>query len=383
MNRQQIRDDLAAFDAIPDHRTGTTGDLDTSRWLIDACRAAGVDAQLREFPFARRDVTDARVELHDGTRIEGVPLFDGPDTPAEGIVGPLGTIGSDALMGLVRFTPQGATGPSTTLDETRRKTGHAALIAIAAAENVAPGLAIQNAEHYGTPFGPPVLQVASDHRDRLGTAANSGGKVMLFIRSRWENTTATNVEAVIPGADPSLPPVVIYTPKSAWWTCTAERGGGLVTWLALMRHFAGNRPRATVHFTANSGHELGHLGMRRFLAANPALAPAAESWLHLGANFAAKDSRLLLQADTAQRLAPLVSALRKQGIADFDTLPHGNRPLGEARNIHDRGGRYLSMLGSNRWFHHPLDRLAASVDPDRCAAIVAAFLETIPEMINS
>lgn len=382
MNRQQILDDLTAFDAIPDHRTGTAGDLDTSHWLIETGKAAGVEATLREFPFARREVTDARIELHDGTVIPGVPLFDGPDTPAEGISGALGAIGGAAPLGLLRFTPQGATSPSATLDDVRQETGHNALIAIAAAENVVPGLAIQNAEHYGTPLGPPVLQVAGEHRQALDRAANAGDTGTLRIRSRWENTTASNVEAIIAGSDPSLPAVVIYTPKSAWWTCTAERGGGLVVWLALLRHFAKEPPRTPLHFTANSGHELGHLGMRRFLAVNPALATGAKFWLHLGANFAAKDSRLLLQADTPQRLEPLVAALRKQGITEFDTLPHGNRPLGEARNIHDRGGRYLSMLGSNRWFHHPQDRLATSVDVTRCAAIVTAFVDAIPQLIN-
>ncbi|MDE0350637.1 MAG: hypothetical protein OXM56_13135 [Gammaproteobacteria bacterium] len=30
--------------------------------------------------------------------------------------------------------------------------------------------------------------------------------------------------------------------------------------------------------------------------------------------------------------------------------------LDEARDIHDPGGRYVSYLGTNPWFHHPDDR---------------------------
>jgi hypothetical protein len=375
MIREKILADLTAFDRIPNHRTATDGDRATSSWLIDAGKAAGLDPDLYRYPFARRDITAARLELADGTRIDGVPLFDGPDTSDDGVTGSIGDTGSNSSIGVTRFTPQGASSGQGTLDGLRSQTRHSALIAVSAAENAAPGIAIQNAEHYGRPFGPPTLQIASEHRQRLEVASRRQEKVKLLIASRWKETEATNVTLTITGTDRSRAPVVIYTPKSAWWTCTAERGGGLVVWLALMRHFALHPPARTLHFTANSGHELGHLGMRSFLARHPQLATEAEFWVHLGANFAARNSRLLLQADSAARLAPLIAALQRQGITSFDTLPHGDMPFGEARNIHERGGRYLSMLGSNHWFHHPQDRLATSVDVERTTMIVAAFLE--------
>ncbi len=383
MSAKQILADLTAFDSILNHRTAAPGDLETSRWLIEACKSAGLTAQLREFPFARREISVARLELKGGAVIKGVPLFDAQDTHSHGIEGQLGESGSDAPIGLVRFTPQGAVPPNTMLDAVRKSTSHAALIALSAAETVVPGLALHNADHYGTPFGPPVLQVASESRSVLETAAKNRESVSLLISSRWEQARATNVDLIIQGTDPKSPAVVIYTPKSAWWTCTAERGGGLVVWLALMRYFAKNPPQATMHFTANSGHELGHLGMRRFLAEYPELALKAEFWVHLGANFATKGSRLLLQADTAERLAPLIEALKKQGITDYQTTPFGQMPLGEAKNIHEQGGCYVSMLGGNRWFHHPEDRLATSVDLERCVSIVAAYLDCIPALINT
>ncbi|MBM4205619.1 MAG: hypothetical protein FJ194_15955 [Gammaproteobacteria bacterium] len=377
MRRAEILADLTAFDAIPDHRTATDGDSATSAWLIDACKDAGLKPNLHSYPFARRDIITAQLLLADGTAIEGVPLFDGPDTPAERIEGVTGKIGSNTSIGVTRFTPQGAISSHATLDSLRQQTAHGALIAISAAENTEPGLAIQNAEHYGTPFGPPTLQISSEHRLRLEDATREKETARLQIFSRWEQTEATNVDLTIAGKDSSLAPLVIYTPKSAWWTCTAERGGGLVVWLALMRHFAANQPARTLHFTANSGHELGHLGMRSFLARHPGLATEAHFWVHLGANFAAYNSRLLLQADSAERLAPLIASLERRGITGFDILPHGNTPLGEARNIHERGGRYLSMLGNNRWFHHPADRLGTSVDVERTTLIVDAFLDSL------
>lgn len=381
--RDDLITDLTAFDNIRDHRTGTAGDRETSQWLIDQCTKAGSTAALREFPFARRDIREARVEFADRSVIEGVPLFDAMDTRTEGIEGLLGAFGSEAELGITPFSPQGRVSATQTLDEIRRSTNHAGLIAVSNVTGLPSGIALQNAEHYGTPFGPPTLCVAPEEAGRLADAAKAAVKTTLFISSRWENTHGTNVDLLIEGKDPSLAPVVIYTPKSAWWTCTAERGGGLVVWLALMRHFAANQPARNVHFTANSGHELGHLGMRWFLAGYPKLANDAAFWLHLGANFAAKDSRLLLQSDSAERLQPLRTALEERGITGFDVMPHGNRPLGEARNIHDKGGRYLSLLGDNRWFHHPSDRLDVSVDIGRIATIVDAFLNCIPALTNS
>ena len=46
---------------------------------------------------------------------------------------------------------------------------------------------------------------------------------------------------------------------------------------------------------------------------------------------------------------------------DVET-PTGDRPLGEARNIFDKGGHYLSLLGGNPLFHHPADRWPNAVD---------------------
>ena len=47
------------------------------------------------------------------------------------------------------------------------------------------------------------------------------------------------------------------TPRSGWYSCASERGGGIACWLELMRTLNGRAPR-DVLFVASSGHELGH-----------------------------------------------------------------------------------------------------------------------------
>jgi len=51
------------------------------------------------------------------------------------------------------------------------------------------------------------------------------------------------------------------TPHSSWWRSTAERGGGLVCWLESLCALIAAPAACNVIFTADSGHELGHLGL--------------------------------------------------------------------------------------------------------------------------
>jgi hypothetical protein len=383
MTLDSVHRDLMAFDNITDHRTASSGDLATSHWLSAACTDAGSQANLLEYPFARRTVTRASITLPDGREIEGLPLFDSPDTPAGGTTGSAVALGTSGTIGVCRFAPQDGHPLTRRLHSARSNSQHQVIVAISAAADVMPGLAVLNAEHYGAPFGPPVLQIASHAGADIDDAVGSNKPLTVRIESRWESVNATNVDLTIHGRDKSAAPIVIMTPKSGWWTCTSERGGGIAVWLACMRRFSDAPPRRTVHFTANSGHELGHLGMRRYLNSHQHLLSEAQFWVHLGANFASLDSRLLIQADHANRLALLAGALARHGMSDHDVLPDGARPLGEARDIHDGRGRYLSLLGSNRWFHHPDDRLQSSVDPGRIAAIVDAFIDCLDAAANA
>ena len=45
---------------------------------------------------------------------------------------------------------------------------------------------------------------------------------------------AFNVVAVVSRTD-GAPPLVVMTPRSGWWSCASERGGGFACWLEIMR----------------------------------------------------------------------------------------------------------------------------------------------------
>jgi hypothetical protein len=309
-----------------------------------------------------------------------LPCFDAPGTGAEGISGRIVPLGGDGEIGLVEFEP---TGPrAAALIEARRTTTHDALVAVNTGANVVPGLAVINADEYGSPFGPPVLQVGTEHLERLKAAAHSRRDVTLSAVLQPETTRASNVGATITGRDPTLAPLVIMTPRSGWWHCTSERGGGLAAWFESLQRFVAEPPPRTVRFTANTGHELGHVGLDHHLGRHPGLVRDAHCWVHLGANFAADGGAVLYQASDDALMALGTKHLSEAGSPPDATIAVGKRPYGEARNIFDGGGRYVSILGSNALFHHPDDRWPDAVDLDKTRRIVAALVGIAEALAN-
>ncbi len=368
---ERIERVMRGWDAIDDHRTGSPGDTRTAEWLAAEIEAAGAVAELEPFRFDRRVPVDPHLML-EAMRIEGLPCFDAPGTPAAGITGQLTPLGGPGEIGLLTFEPAGP--GAGALLAARRDTHHQALVAVHAGEQIAPGLAVINADAYGAPYDPPVLQVGTEHRTVLESAAATGKAVRM--RAAFEETTveASNVGTRVPGQDPALPPLVVMTPRSGWWQCTSERGGGLAAWLAILDHFLATPPARTVLFTANTGHELGHAGLEHYLEAHPTLVRDAHCWLHLGANFAAAGGAVLYQASDQGLLDLGQEVLSAAGLPPEVTTPVGQRPLGEARNIFDGGGRYVSLLGSNPLFHHPDDRWPNAVNADKTARLVTALV---------
>lgn len=374
-----IAADIKGWDAIDDHRTGTVGDRRTADWLARRVKSAGLEPRRDDFELTRWVLERCALDV-GGSVVEGVPLFDGGTTGPAGVVGSLGLLAGnrrDASVGVGAFG-NAAAGANTTLNAARRSNEYRAIVAVSRMDKQVTGLALQNADRFNDPFGPPVLQVATEHETRLREAAVVGHTVRLTAHVTREPASGSNVYCRVPGREPALAPLTVVTPKSAWWVCSAERGGGIAVWLALLRHFAANRPARDVDFIATSGHELGHLGLEHFLAR--AYTPRSHGWIHLGANFAAVDSRIRLQASDRERMDGARGMLSAQGVTVSSTTPLGERPGGEARNIHHLGERYVSLLGSNRWFHHPDDRWPSTIDLETTERVARAVLAIATRM---
>ncbi|HJN51989.1 MAG: hypothetical protein QGI68_01810 [Pseudomonadales bacterium] len=356
------------------HRTGTATDKASGEWLAANISELGVTPDLERFEFERVQPLDTAL-LIGQQRFEGVPLYDCMYTGPEGITGKLGELGSHADIGIIRMQPRSSPAGQT-LNEARHKQLHKALIAVTDPRLPASGVATLNAEHFSGPFGPPVLQLANDSWLALQEAAKRRSSVKLTVHCERTVSEAMNVAAGIKGSDSGLPQLVIMTPRSGWWQCASERGGGIACFLEMVSAIKVAGPRRDVLFTANTGHELDHLGLDRYLEANSSLIKGALLWIHLGANFAAAyNPGVRLQYSDQHAKALTEEFLNRTGIQAAIETPIEQRPFGEARNIFDGGGRYISILGGNGLFHHPKDTWPRAVNLAETSRWIRAFTD--------
>jgi len=203
--------------------------------------------------------------------------------------------------------------------------------------------------------------------------ARLGSEAHVMAEVRRVSVTANNVTAELRGSEPTLTPLVIMTPRSGWYSCASERGGGIACWLEIMRGLAAAPMRRSVLFVASSGHELGHLGIDDFIARRAGIVKEATAWLHLGANIGAATAldNNLLQASDDGLDAAVTSKITAAGLKVARRAPRGTVPAGEAEAVHRGGGRYVSAIGGNAWFHNINDRGPEAID----AATIARFSE--------
>lgn len=377
------------------HRTATPVDRASGDRLLALARATRAAATLESFELSRVVPVAAFVEI-DGTRIDGLPMFDGAFTGAEGVSGAIGPMDKEQSIAWTRIPPNG----EAALRDMRTGSRHRAIVAVTMGGK--PGLCPVNAGWFSEPFGPPVLQVGSEHLDafehmsehmsaRTSARASEAARIVRVVaHATRTNTQAVNVIADVPGAQPDLPPVCVMTPRSGWHANASERGGGLACWLEALRAVVATRDPAragrhalrTVKFVASSGHELGHLGLHAYLKKNPELARDAFAWVHLGANIGTSTG------DTA--MTPSDDRLRAAALRAF--APHGLDKIrqsaatqvgGEAATISEAGGRFVSFIGRNDWFHNPRDLWPDAVDVQAVARFARAVGDLTVGLANT
>ena len=363
----RIRAIIDAFEKQGFHRTATDVDRASADWLCGEVERAGLAPAREAFAINRVDLVDTSLVV-DGRRIEGVPLFDGAFTGADGVTGRLGPIDGDAEIGLTATAPNAAAAGA--LGDARRANRHRAIVCVTRGGR--PGLCPSNADSFLTPFGPPVIQVSSEESAFLDDCARRRREVQVRAAVTRTQAQAFNVTTVIAGRDPSAPGLIVMTPRSGWWTCASERGGGIACWLELMRELRDARPARDVVLVASSGHELGHLGINAFIDRRRDIVSRSAGWMHFGANIgAAQDPGNTVQASDDRFESLLADAMQAGGLRVDRRVPRGTVPGGEAEAVHRGGGRYVSIIGRNALFHNRADRGPDAIDP----AVIARFID--------
>jgi hypothetical protein len=364
---------IQEYDAQGIHRTGTQVDTQSASWLLKRAIEAGADVELSMFPLSRVDVQTALLEA-DGRQVPGLPLFDGTFTDARGLDGRLVLPAASGDFALLTADAAGITSEGRGLSELRKSGRFKAIVVVT--QGAHAGLSPMNAADFAAPYGCPVLQVGSEGGPWLQERAAASRTARFVAHATRTNTEAFNVVGAVAGSRPELPPVVVMTPRSGWWQCASERGGGIACWTETIRAVRAARAPRTVRFIASSGHELGHFGLDAWLESQPGLIKRAAAWIHLGANIGAAGGRPRLQASSDEIEAMAAAAFERAGTPVQQRVPRGNVPGGEARNIHVGGGRYVSLLGSSPVFHSEADRWPSAVD----VAAVGRYATAIGEL---
>jgi hypothetical protein len=191
---------------------------------------------------------------------------------------------------------------------------------------------------------------------------------------------AFNVTTEVAGSDPALAPLVVTTPRSGWWQCASERGGGLACWLETIRVLAAAEPARDCLFAAFSGHEIGFLGIDAYLMPRSDLVKRARAWIHLGANIGAPRQPNLVQASDASMERLIAAALEKKGLAVDHEAEAGLVPRGEAATLHRGGARYAALVCGTEVFHNPADRWPDAIDVASLARYAGAFADGACEL---
>jgi hypothetical protein len=371
---------IQEYDAQGFHRTATDVDRRSGQWLADHAARAGAEAKLESFDIGRVDVRGAFVEA-ENRRADGLPFFDGGFTDAAGMTGRVGPPEAKLPFALVVIDSAGISSEGRSTQALRKSTVHRGIVAVT--EGGHQGLSTSNAVDFHTPYGLPVLQISTEDHLWLRDLTARGLPIRFVCDAVRTPSQASNVIATVRGRQADLPPVVLMTPRSGWFHCASERGGGIACWLETIRTVAAAKPARSLVAIASSGHELGHFGLDAFLARQPQLIKGAAAWIHLGANIGAAggDARLQASDDGIQGMAD--EALAESGARIAARLPRGTRPGGEARNIHDGGGRYISLLGTGPLFHNVEDRWPAAVDLAAVSRFGEAFAALAVRLANS
>jgi hypothetical protein len=190
--------------------------------------------------------------------------------------------------------------------------------------------------------------------------------------------------------------LVVSTPRSGWFGCAGERGGGIAAWLDLARWAPAAFPDHDIAFLCNSGHEYENLGAEEALKAAAPRPANTHFWLHLGANVAARDwheglfSLAPLAGTDSQRYLvvspPLLAAARRlfAGLAGLES-PYGSDKLsaGELSPIIAAGYPSVAGIFGVHRFHHVADDDARCVPPEAVAATIAAFRALLTEAVKA
>ena len=226
-------------------------------------------------------------------------------------------------------------------------------------------------------------------------AAAAGQTATLTVDGRGGRRKAFNVIGRLDRK--AAQTVVVSTPRSGWFGCTAERGSGLAVWLSLAHALAASPRKLNVELVCTSGHEYEYLGGEFYLEEKLAPAPATTKlWVHIGASAAARDwhelgpvLRPLPSADPQRVLTATPDIVERvrvafKGITGLEAVYSDKASAGgELTNVQAAGyATTIGLYGGHRYFHTRGDDLRCT-SGELVQPVAAAFHSAVRACLDS
>lgn len=373
------------------HRTGSKVDHQSAEWMKSILENHHIKVGLETFSLLRPVAGKARLVLENKPKpriLFGMPMLNSSDTGDVGLSSRLGNVGE---MGIIPVFNMYVLLPTKTISgklilENRaefhrmlRSRKYPAIIV--ATHGGKSGLAPFNLSlrhHYQT----PVILVSSAFSNLLEMKAKMEAGIRVITNIKRERANASNVIAKIPGSNPKLKPLVVLTPRSAWWNAAAERGTAIAAWLTLAKRIKQIHPQRTVYFVALTGHELGYMGLKHFITTHPKLVSSAKAWVEIGANIAAAPTAHYYVQASSHRLQRLAEqAFHANHINNAIMVRPHHKPIGAISVLDKHNGQYIAFVGySNDCYHLNCDTWPKAVNMGGELRFTQALIQIVKKL---
>lgn len=374
---------LQDYVALALHRTGTDGGEKLIGWLDQRLHGFGLTPRIERFDFKQFTPRKAQLVNDAGTPIASFPYWYSGRTGADGVKAELVDVGRGDEAAFRGKTLNGKLVLAdiqllyralfSNLNEVMQRAYAAGAVGVVAAVQAPRNLiAAANAESEAGLCGLPVLFVGAE--DGRALRARSGQNFSFTLDADYGEGESANVVVTIPGQ--SRDTLIVGTPVNGWFSTASERGSGVGSLLTLARHyaarFASKPPAKTLVFLFTGGHEVGFLGLQRYIDAHPDVLADTYAYVHLGASVAGAyyfekpdgsiasapiaDPARTLYVSENPPLQQLVSARQLQSglLPAQSVLPSVSNP-GEQRRMYARGVPIVSISGTTLFFHTEAD----------------------------
>jgi hypothetical protein len=392
-NDTTIADDLRRYVGFGGKQAGGDGDNRCGAWLAGELDRAGfaVERQTVSVPWFAPD----RAEIVAGEARAAVwPQPIVRPTGPEGVSGPLVRLdaagrAAGPLAGTIALVELPFGRWSTAMAKTVRAPVDAAFdggarAAVVVTTGPTGKVIALNADGRTPMFAGPVALIAPDDAGPFFAAAMRGEPATIWLTGAGGRRPAFNLIGRIDRGRGRW--LVVSTPRSGWFACAGERGGGIATWLHLARWASRAVRDHDIAFICNTGHEYENLGAEQSLKAIAPRPHETAFWLHLGANLAARDwhdslgEMTPLPGADSQRYLVVSPTLLDAARSEFAGLPGLEAPsstdaisAGELTGIIAAGYRPAAGVFGLHRFHHCAEDDTRCVSPVLVGDAAAAF----------